>query len=412
MPDLGTIAAFLEPRHREWASRLGDFVATELTHRPKPKDDDAARRDAVELVRLMGRAGLYAPLGDMDYRGAALTRESIAVASPLADAVYAIQGLCLTPLLLAGTEPQLDRYRRGLLSGDLVGGFAMTEPEAGSDVAAMATTARKDGDDYVLNGRKWLISNAGIADLYMVFASTDPSAGSRGITCFAIPSDTPGFGFAGAQVMSAPHPLGQLVFSDCRVPASAVVGEVGAGFKVGMATLDRLRLTVAAAACGMAERALSEALAHATTRRQFGQTLAEFQVIQGKLGHMAMELAAARLLVYQAAWTRDGGAERVTLEAARAKAFATEAAQRIVDDAVQILGGRGVLADSPVDYLYRAVRALRIYEGTTEIQYLIIARQLIRDAPTPVEADPAGPAGPKPASHDAQTNAKPAGDAG
>jgi alkylation response protein AidB-like acyl-CoA dehydrogenase len=180
--------------------------------------------------------------------------------------------------------------------------------------------------------------------------------------------------------MSAPHPLGELVFSECRVPQSAVVGEVGAGFKVGMATLDRLRLTVAAAACGMAERALSEALHHATTRRQFGQALAEFQVIQGKLGHMAMELAAARLLVYQAAWTRDGGAERVTLEAARAKAFATEAAQRIVDDAVQILGGRGVLADTPVDYLYRAVRALRIYEGTTEIQYLIIARHLIQGA--------------------------------
>ena len=380
MPDLATIAAFLDPKHREMASGLDMFVEAELARRPKPKDDDDARREAVELVRLMGRAGLYAPLGEMDYRGAALTRESIAVASPLADAVYAIQGLCLTPLLLAGTEAQMDRYRPGLLSGDLVGGFAMTEPEAGSDVAAMTTTARLEGDDYVLNGRKWLISNAGIADLYMVFASTDPDAGSRGITCFAIPADTPGFRFAGAQVMSAPHPLGELVFSDCRVPRSAVVGEVGAGFKVGMATLDRLRLTVAAAACGMAERALAEALAHATTRRQFGQTLSEFQVIQGKLGHMAMELAAARLLVYQAAWTRDGGADRVTLEAARAKAFATEAAQRIVDDAVQILGGRGVLADSPVDYLYRAVRALRIYEGTTEIQYLIIARQLIRGA--------------------------------
>jgi acyl-CoA dehydrogenase len=380
MPDLATIAAFLDPKHEELGSRLDDFVRTELAFRPKPHDDDDARREAVDLVGLMGRAGLYAPLGEMDYRGAALTREAIAVASPLADAVYAIQGLCLTPLLLAGTEELMDRYRPGLLRGDLVGGFAMTEPEAGSDVAAMTTTARLEGDDYVVNGHKWLISNAGIADLYLVFASTDPDAGSRGITCFAIPADTPGLRFAGAQVMSAPHPLGELVFSECRVPRAAVVGEVGEGFKVGMATLDRLRMTVAAAACGMAERALSEALTHATTRRQFGQTLSEFQVIQGKLGHMAMELAAARLLVYQAAWTRDRGAERVTLEAARAKAFATEAAQRIVDDAVQILGGRGVLADSPVDYLYRAVRALRIYEGTTEIQYLIIARQLIHDA--------------------------------
>lgn len=383
MPDLGTISAFLDPSHREWAARLDPFVRTELADRARPADDDEARREAVALVRMMGRAGLYAPLGSADYRGAALTREAIAVASPLADALYAIQGLCLTPLLLGGTEAQRDRYRPGLLSGELVGGFAMTEPEAGSDVAAMTTTARRDGDDYVLDGHKWLISNAGIADLYLVFASTDPEAGSRGITCFAVPADTPGLDFAGAQVMSAPHPLGELVCSGCRVPTSAVVGEVGAGFKLGMATLDRLRMTVGAAACGMAERALSEALAHATTRRQFGQSLAEFQVIQGKLGHMAMELAAARLLVYQAAWKRDGSEGRVTLEAARAKAYATEAAQRIVDDAVQILGGRGVLADSPVDYLYRAIRALRIYEGTTEIQYLIIARHLIGETRPP-----------------------------
>lgn len=377
MPDLATIAAFLEPHHDAWAARVADFADTCLRPRPRARDDDDGRREAVELVRLMGDAGLYRPLADMDYRAAALARETIAVASPLADALYAIQGLCLTPLLIAGTESQRERYRAGLLSGDLVGGFAMTEPEAGSDVAAMRTTARREGDDYLLNGRKHLISNAGIADLYMVFAATDPAAGSRGITCFAVPADTPGLHFAGAQVLSAPHPLGELAFQDCRVPASAVVGEPGAGFKIGMATLDRLRLTVAAAACGMAERALDEALTHATTRRQFGQALADFQVIQTKIGAMAMELAAARLLVYQAAHTRDGGAERVTLEAARAKAFATEAAQRIVDEAVQILGGRGVLADSPVDYLYRAVRALRIYEGTTEIQYLIIARQVI-----------------------------------
>ncbi|MEK9500157.1 acyl-CoA dehydrogenase family protein [Gaopeijia maritima] len=377
MPDLATIAAFLDLHHGEWAARVADFADTRLRPRPRARDDDDGRREAVELVRLMGDAGLYRPLADMDYRAAALARETIAVASPLADALYAIQGLCLTPLLIAGTESQRERYRAGLLSGDLVGGFAMTEPEAGSDVAAMRTTARREGDDYLLNGRKHLISNAGIADLYMVFAATDPAAGSRGITCFAVPADTPGLHFAGAQVLSAPHPLGELAFQDCRVPGSAVVGESGAGFKIGMATLDRLRLTVAAAACGMAERALDEALAHATTRRQFGQALADFQVIQTKIGAMAMELAAARLLVYQAAHTRDGGAERVTLEAARAKAFATEAAQRIVDEAVQILGGRGVLADSPVDYLYRAVRALRIYEGTTEIQYLIIARQVI-----------------------------------
>jgi len=395
MPDLSTIAAFLGDGHGELAARVEAFVGSEVRSRAQPADDDAARVEARALLRILGAAGLFAPLGDMDYRGAALTRESLAAASPLADAVFAIQGLCVTPLLIAGTADQRGTHVPGLLAGELMGGFAMTEPEAGSDVAAMSTSAVRDGDDWVIDGHKWLISNAGIADLYMVFASTDPAAGSRGITCFAIPADTPGLTFAGAQIMSAPHPLGELKFERCRVPATAVVGEVGSGFKVGMATLDRLRLTVGAAACGMAERALQEALDHATTRRQFGQTLADFQVIQGKLGHMAMELAAARLLVYQAAWAKDGGAERVTLEAARAKAFATEAAQRIVDDAVQIVGGLGVLADSPVDHLYRAVRALRIYEGTTEIQYMIIAGQLIREArasgtggPTPSAAGP------------------------
>ena len=379
MPDLKAVAAFLDDEHHELAESASRFVASELVPRPHPHDDDAARIEGPALVRLMGEAGLFAPLGAMDYRGAALVRETLAVESPLADALYAIQGLCLTPLLLGGTDRQVATFMPGLLSGALVGGFAMTEPEAGSDVSAISTSARRDGDEYVINGHKWLISNAGIADLYIVFASTDAEAGSRGITAFAVPADTPGMTFTGAQVMSAPHPLGELGFVDCRVPASSVVGEVGGGFKVGMATLDRLRMTVAAAACGLAERALAEALSHATTRRQFGQTLSEFQVVQGKLGHMAMELAAARLLTYQAAWTKDGGADRVTVEAARAKAFATEAAQRIVDDAVQILGGRGVLADSPVDLLYRSVRALRIYEGTTEIQYLIIAGQLIRE---------------------------------
>jgi acyl-CoA dehydrogenase len=232
----------------------------------------------------------------------------------------------------------------------------------------------------VLTGRKTFISNAGLADFYVVFASTDPAAGRKGLSCFVVPAETPGLLFQGAQVLSAPHPLGDIAFADCRVPADHRLGAEGRGLALGLATLDRLRATVGAAACGMAARALAEALSHARTRRQFGQPLAEFQLVQQKLARMATDLAAARLLVYRAAAAADAGAERVTLESAMAKAFATEVAQRIVDDAVQILGGRGVLASHPVDRLYRSVRALRIYEGTTEIQHLVIAGQLLKGA--------------------------------
>ncbi|MGH7673939.1 MAG: acyl-CoA dehydrogenase family protein, partial [Gemmatimonadales bacterium] len=267
-----------------------------------------------------------------------------------------------------------------LLAGRAMASFAMTEPDAGSDVGAMATTARPDGEDYVLDGTKTFISNAGIADFYTVFASTDRSRGSRGISCFVVPADTPGLRYVKPLVLSAPHPLGEIAFEGCRVPAASRLGGEHEGLRLGLAVLDRLRGTVGAAACGMADRALREALAHARIRRQFGRPLAEFQLVQEKLARMATDLAASRLLVYRAAWEADRGAARVTLEAAQAKAFATEAAQRIVDDAVQILGGRGVLAEHPVDRLYRSVRALRIYEGTTEIQHLVIAERLLGEA--------------------------------
>jgi acyl-CoA dehydrogenase len=255
--------------------------------------------------------------------------------------------------------------------------FALTEPEAGSDPAGARTRAVRDGDHYILNGGKHLITNAGVADYYVVFASTDPDSGSRGMTALVVPADTPGCRFVAPQVLSEPHPLGEIAFEECRVPATFRLGEEGQGFKLAMRTLDRLRATVAAAACGMAGRALEEGLNHARERRQFGRPLADFQLIQQKLARMATELAAARLLTFRAAAEADGGAERVTLEAAMAKLYATEAAQRIVDDAVQIVGGRGVLESHPVDRLYRAVRALRIYEGTSEIQHLVIARQLL-----------------------------------
>jgi acyl-CoA dehydrogenase len=282
------------------------------------------------------------------------------------------------PILLAGNDDMKRRWMPAVLDGRAMASFAMTEPEAGSDVAAIATTARPDGADYVLNGAKTFISNGGLADFYTVFASTDRARGNKGLTCFLVPADTPGVRFVRPLLLSAPLPLGDIAFEECRIPAANRLGADGDGFKLGLATLDRLRPTVGAAACGMAQRALSEALQHVAARRQFGRPLAEFQLVQEKLARMATDLTAARLLVYRAAWEKDKGAERVTLEAAMAKAFATEAAQRIVDDAVQILGGRGVLAEHPVDRLYRSVRALRIYEGTTEILHLVIAGQLLK----------------------------------
>jgi acyl-CoA dehydrogenase len=378
--DTHGVRALLEPRHRTWAEEVSAFAGRVLAPHPEPEDDAAGRADARALLAAMGGAGLFAPIGARDLRGCCLAREAVSAASPLADAVWALQGLGITPLLLAGTGEQKGRWVEPALAGEAMAAFAITEPEAGSDVASLRSRATPDGDGWVLDGRKCLISNAGIADFYVTFASTDPERGSRGITAFLVPADTPGLVFAGAQVMSAAHPLGELAFEGCRVPGSAVIGELGAGFKLGMATLDQLRPTVGAAACGMARRALDEALQHALGRVQFGKPLADFQIVQEKLGRMAIELDAARLLVYRAAWEKDHGAERITLEAAMAKAYATEAAQRVIDQAVQILGGQGVLASSVVDRLYRSVRALRIYEGTTEIQQLIVAGRILADA--------------------------------
>jgi len=379
VPDPKPIRAFLEERHEAFAAEAGAFAVGRIASRPAPPDDATARKEARALLALLGEGPWLEPIRRQDWRSCALAREALASASPLADAVFALQGLGTLPILLAGSEALRERWVDAAVSGRAMAAFAMTEPEAGSDAGAIATTARRDGSGYVLSGRKTLISNAGIADFYTVFATTDAAAGSKGITCFVVPAESPGLRFAGAQVLSAPHPLGEIAFEECRVPAECRLGDEGRGLSLGLKTLDRLRATVGAAACGMAARALEEALAHARSRRQFGKPLAEFQLVQEKLARMAIDLAAARLLVYRAAWEADRGAERVTLEAAMAKAFATEAAQRIVDDAVQILGGAGVLASHPVDRLYRAVRALRIYEGTTEIQHLVIAGQLLRE---------------------------------
>lgn len=370
------INALLEPAHVAWSGRLARFCETQLPEQRSEFDDDG-RREARAVLAIMAGDELYAPIVGRDIRAICLAREHIAAANPLADAVYALQALGGTPLVLEGTDAQQRRWLDAIVSGRAMAAFAMSEPDAGSDVAAMRTTAQRDGNEWVLDGEKHLISNAGLADVYITFAVTTPGAGSRGISAFIVPADARGFSFAGAQVMSSPHPLGRVRYDSCRVPSDSLLGQADRGFKLGMMTLDRIRPSVGAAACGMATRALIEALQHASARRQFGEPLASFQLVREKIGRMATELEAARLLVYRAAWHMDHHEVRNTLEAAMAKSFATEAAQRVIDEAVQIVGGLGVVVGHPVERLYRAVRALRIYEGTTEIQRLIIAGELL-----------------------------------
>ena len=378
VPGVSAIRAFLDASHVALAEQVAAYARGTIEPLPAPENDAAARVSARELLVELGAAGWFAPIERRDYRACGLVREALAAASPLADAVFALQALGTTPILLSDNDAVKREWVLRAVRGEAMAAFAMTEPDAGSDVASMRTTATRDGDTYVLEGTKTFISNAGLADFYTVFASTDPSRGSRGISCFVVPAEH--VEFVRPLVMSEPHPLGEIRFAGCRVPAANRLGGEGEGMKLGLRTLDRLRATVGAAACGMAARALDESVRHAVKRRQFGKPLAEHQLVQEKIARMTMNLRASRLLVYQALWEADGGKERVSEEAAIAKAFATESAQRIVDDAVQILGGRGVLADHPVDRLYRAVRSLRIYEGTTEIQHLIIAGHVIAAA--------------------------------
>ena len=376
--ELDPIRVFLTDAHVELAERASAFADEHLAPAAVPTGDDEARSLARRFLRAMGKAGLLSYVHPLDLRACCLLREVIAHASPLADEVFALQALGSMPIALAGSDELKQRLMPGVTEGSLMAAFAMTEPEAGSDVAALSTRAVRKGDHYELTGKKTLISNAGIADFYTLFASTDPQAAHRGISCFVVPADTPGLLSDGAQVLSAPHPLGGLSLDGCQVGAEQRLGDEGGGFKLGMQTLDSLRTTVGAAACGMAQRALDEALGHVSTREQFGAPLSELQLVQARLANMAVELTASRLLVYRAAHAKDSGKARVSEECAMAKLFATEAAQRIVDSAVQLHGGRGVLAQSTVDQLYRAVRPLRIYEGATDVQYLVIARSLLK----------------------------------
>ncbi|MBM4358501.1 MAG: acyl-CoA dehydrogenase family protein [Deltaproteobacteria bacterium] len=367
---------FFEDRHRDLARSLGERVASleALAH----------GHDARAVAEALGREfGLYrhlAPAGGIDVRALVVIRDVLGYACPVGDAIFAVQGLGTHPLVLAGTAEQRARFVEPALAGERIAAFALTEPEAGSDVASMRTTARRAGDAWVLDGEKWLISNVPIADHHVVFARVagegDPR---RAITAFVVPRGASGLSLE-AQPMSIDHPIGVVRLDGCRVTDAERVGAVGEGMKLALATLETFRVSVGAAANGMATAALEDAIAHVTTRVQFGKPLSEQQLVQAYLAEMATELDAARLLVARAAWVKDTRDGRTPTEVAMAKMVATESAQRIIDRAVQLLGGRGVLAGSRVEALYRDIRPLRIYEGTTEIQKLIIARALLSGA--------------------------------
>ncbi|HSW18548.1 MAG TPA: acyl-CoA dehydrogenase family protein [Ramlibacter sp.] len=375
---------FFEQRHRDLQPELDAWAAANARNVHGPDVDTDCRR----LVRLLGQAGWLAhAVGGRDWGGAAdtidtrsicLVRETLARHNGLADFAFAMQGLGSGAISLAGAESQKAQWLPRVARGQSIAAFALSEAEAGSDVAAMRCAARIEGDHYVLNGEKTWISNGGIADIYVVFARTGEAPGARGISAFIVEADTPGFEIAERIDVIAPHPMARLRFNDCRIPATSRIGAPGEGFKIAMRTLDVFRTSVAAAALGFARRALEEALARATTRKMFGGTLADFQLTQAKLADMATTIDSAALLVYRAAWLRDQG-RSVTKEAAMAKMAATEGAQQVIDAAVQMFGGLGVRSGAPVERLYREIRSLRIYEGATEVQQLIIARELLKE---------------------------------
>jgi acyl-CoA dehydrogenase len=372
---------FFEARHRALAGKLDAWAAENLGDIDH-HDTDAACRT---LVTRLGEAGwlqLTAPDEDggrLDVRSLALTRETLARHDGLADFSFAMQGLGAGPISLFGDTAQRAQWLPRTRAGTAIAAFALTEPASGSDVANIATAARQDGSSFLLDGEKTWISNGGIADLYVVFARTGDAAGARGLSAFIVEGDNPGLTIAERIPVIAPHPLAKLRFENCRVPASAMIGKPGEGFKIAMATLDVFRTTVGAAALGFARRALVETAKRLTERKLFGAPMAELQMVQGHLADMALEIDAAALLVYRAAWTKDSGAARITREAAMAKLYATEAAQRVIDTAVQLHGGDGVRSGHPVEMLYREIRALRIYEGASDVQKIIIARSVLSE---------------------------------
>lgn len=370
---------FLSDANRTLASEIESWAATALTR--AHTDDTDIDASCLDLARRMGAANLFRHAvpedGNLEVRSLCLMRETLARHDALADFVYAMQGLGTGSITLFGTPEQKARFLPPVRRGEALAAFALSEPDAGSDVAAMSTTAVAVSGGWRLDGIKTWISNGGIAAHYVVFARTDEAPGTRGISAFIVPAETPGLHVTERIEVIAPHPLATLQFDACIVGADALLGRAGEGFKVAMSTLDVFRPTVGAAALGMARRAMDEALHRARTRKFGTGTLADLAATQAAIGDMATEIDAAALLVYRAAWARDTGGVRITREAAMAKMFATEAAQRVVDSAVQIFGGLGVKRGCIVESLYRDVRALRIYEGATEVQKMIIARQVL-----------------------------------
>ncbi len=372
---------FFTPEHRNLAQSVAQFVQREIE--PRAAAEDNVEEVAREFVSLLASAGLlsYAVAeSNIDVRSLCLIREELAYSSALADLAFVMQGLGTYAIARAAPDHVRDFWLSRAANGKAIAAFALTEPNAGSDVAAIETTARRDGETYVIDGRKRFISNAGIADFYIVFTKTGTRDDGRPVlSAFVVSSKMPGFRVVERTSLIAAHPIGEIAFNECRVPAEDMVGNEGDGFKLAMETMDTFRASVGAAACGMARRALDQAIRYASGRKQFGRLLSEHQLVQAKLADMITELDAARLLVYRAAYARDTETGRATREASEAKLFATEAAGRIIDSAVQIHGGAGLISGTVVERMYRDVRALRIYEGTSEIQKLVIAGQLLKE---------------------------------
>jgi|TARA_R110000782_G_scaffold164444_1_gene256465 acyl-CoA dehydrogenase len=372
---------FFEDRHRELAVKLDAWAATNLDGIDHDDVDDACR----DLVRRLADGGWlrHAAIdpqdtgSKLDVRSLCLIRETLARYDGLADFAFAMQGLGSGAISLFGTETHRGEWLPKVRSGKGIAAFALTEPQSGSDVANIALDAKRDGDDFILNGEKTWISNGGIADFYCVFARTGEAPGAKGLSAFVVPANTPGFEIAERLHTIAPHPLARLKFTDCRIAARALIGNGGDGFKVAMSVLDVFRSTVAAAALGFARRALDETIKRVQERELFGAPLFDLQMVQGHVADMALDIDASALLVYRAAWLKDSGAPRVSREAAMAKLYATDHAQTVIDKAVQIHGGDGVRSGHIIELLYREIRALRIYEGASDVQKIIIARQTL-----------------------------------
>jgi acyl-CoA dehydrogenase len=371
---------FFEDRHRGFAHDLDQWAETNAAVFDAHGDHDLDG-DCRTILKALADGGWLRNAvpdadGRLDVRTLCLTRETLARRSGLADFVFAMQGLGSGPISLFGSDAQKAQWLPGVATGDTIAAFALSEPDAGSDVAALAMTARRDGDSWVLDGVKTFISNGGLADRYTVFARTGGD-GARGISAFVVDANTPGFEVVERIPLMAAHPLATLRFTNCRIPADHIIGEPGQGFRIAMGTLDVFRSTVAAAALGFSRRAFDEAAGRAMNRNLFGAPMADLQLVQASLAEMALSVDASALLIYRAAWLKDQGAPRITREAAMAKLHATDEAQGVIDRAVQLFGGLGVVSGQPVERLYREIRALRIYEGASEVQKIIIARQAL-----------------------------------